>query len=111
VSIAARIFTPADTAIIAPKFGTPYAYLITNLRTEPMVVTLPAIEKGHYYSLQLADLHTNNVDYLGPLKDGNGGGTFLIIGPGWNGKVPARIERVGRTHHLNLDGRGAFAAG
>jgi hypothetical protein len=37
----ARVFTPADTAIITPNSDTPYSYLIMDLRAEPIVVTLP----------------------------------------------------------------------
>ena len=90
----ARVFTPADTAIITPNSDTPYSYLIMDLRAEPIVVTLPAIEKGRYYSLQLVDLYTNNVDYIGTREDGNGGGNFLIAGPDWQGTKPAGIKRV-----------------
>jgi hypothetical protein len=90
----ARVFTPADTAIITPNSDTPYSYLIMDLRAEPMVVSLPAIEKDRYYSLQLVDLYTNNVDYIGTREDGNGGGKFLIAGPGWKGTKPAGIKRV-----------------
>jgi len=90
----ARVFTPADTAIITPNSDTPYSYLIMDLRPEPMVVTLPPIEKNRYYSLQLVDLYTNNVDYFGTREDGNGGGNFLIAGPGWHGTKLAGIKRV-----------------
>jgi hypothetical protein len=34
---------------------TPCSFLIMDLRTEPLVVTLPAIEGDRYYSLQLVD--------------------------------------------------------
>jgi hypothetical protein len=90
----ARVFTPADTAIITPNSDTPYSYLIMDLRAEPTVVSLPAIETDRYYSLQLVDLYTNNVDYFGTRKDGNGGGNFLIAGPDWQGTKPAGIKRV-----------------
>jgi hypothetical protein len=65
-----------------------------DLRAEPIVVTLPAIEKDRYYSLQIVDLYTNNVDYFGTREDGNSGGTFLIAGPGWQGDAPAGMKRV-----------------
>lgn len=90
----ARVYTPKDTAIITPNSDTPYSFIVFDLRAEPVVVTLPPIEKERYYSLQLVDLYTNNVDYPGSRVDGNGGGNFLITGPGWTGKVPAGIKRV-----------------
>ncbi|MBL8577758.1 MAG: DUF1254 domain-containing protein [Mesorhizobium sp.] len=93
VSIA-RVYTPEDTAIITPNSDTPYSFIVFDLRAEPVVVTMPAIEKDRYYSLQLIDLYTNNVDYPGTRVDGNDGGDFLIIGPGWTGDVPSGIKRV-----------------
>ncbi|GLU29747.1 DUF1254 domain-containing protein [Brucella sp. NBRC 12950] len=93
VSIA-RVYTPEDTAIITPNSDTPYSFIVFDLRAEPVVVTLPAIEKDRYYSLQLVDLYTNNVDYPGTRVDGNDGGDFLITGPGWKGEVPKGIKRV-----------------
>lgn len=93
VSIA-RVYTPEDTAIITPNSDTPYSFIVFDLRAEPVVVTMPAIEKERYYSLQLIDLYTNNVDYPGTRVDGNDGGDFLITGPGWKGEVPKGIKRV-----------------
>lgn len=93
VSIA-RVYTPEDTAIITPNSDTPYSFIVFDLRAEPVVVTMPPIEKDRYYSLQLIDLYTNNVDYPGTRVDGNGGGDFLITGPGWKGDIPKSIKRV-----------------
>jgi Uncharacterized conserved protein len=89
-----KVFGPQDTGVVTPNSDTPYSYLIMDLRREPLVVTLPVIEHDRYYSLQLVDLYSHNVDYLGTRRDGNGGGNFLIAGPGWQGKVPAGIKRV-----------------
>jgi len=99
----ARVYTPADTAIVTPNSDTPYSFMVMDLRTEPLVVTLPAIEAKRYYSMQLVDLYTQNVAYLGTRVDGNGGGDFLIAGPGWRGTAPAGIRRVIRmTTDLGL---------
>ncbi len=94
VHSAAHMFTPADTAIVLPNLDTQGSSLMLDLRAEPLVVTLPAIEKNRYYSLQLMDLYGNDVDYAGTRKDGNRGGNFLIAGPGWRGEKPAGIRRV-----------------
>lgn len=94
ISNIARVFTPKDTTIITPNSDTPYSYLTLDLRAEPYVLTLPAIEKNRYYSVQIVDLYTSNVDYLGTREDGNNGGNFLITAPGWKGTVPQGIKRV-----------------
>ena len=92
----ARVFTPDDTAIVTPNSDTPYSYLMMDLRAEPLVVTLPRIEDDRYYSLQLVDLYTHNVDYLGTRRDGNDGGDFLVAGPDWTGEAPQGVRRIVR---------------
>jgi hypothetical protein len=89
-----NVYTPADTTIQTPNSDTPYSFAFFDLRAEPWVITLPSIEAGRYYSVQLVDLYTYNCDYLGTRTTGNGGGNFLIAGPGWNGDVPAGITKV-----------------
>jgi hypothetical protein len=42
----------------------------------------------------LIDLYTHNFDYLGTRATGNGGGSFMIAGPNWNGPVPKGITKV-----------------
>src|ERR1700761_3180928 len=40
----ARVFTPLDTAFVTPNSDTPYTFLGLDLRTEPIVLTIPSIE-------------------------------------------------------------------
>ena len=49
----ARVFTHEDTAVIVPNSDTPYSTVSLDLRAEPMVLSVPAVEKGRYYSVQL----------------------------------------------------------
>lgn len=90
----ARTFTPDDRGVVTPNSDTPYSFLMLDLRAEPLVVSLPAIEPTRYYSLQLVDLYTHNLDFVGTRKDGNGGGHFLLTGPDWRGETPPGIKRV-----------------
>jgi hypothetical protein len=46
----ARVYTPDDTAIQTSNSDTPYSYVGADLRTEPLVFTVPTVEKGRYYS-------------------------------------------------------------
>ena len=55
-----RVFTPADKAIQTPNSDTPYSWLGMDLRAEPIVLTVPAIEKERYFSVQFIDLYTFN---------------------------------------------------
>ncbi|MEI6537020.1 MAG: DUF1254 domain-containing protein [Verrucomicrobiaceae bacterium] len=90
----ARVFTPEDKAIQTPNSDTPYSFAGLDLRAEPIVLTIPPVDKGRYFSVQLIDAYTHNFDYIGSRTTGNGGGSYLIAAPGWTGKVPAGIDKV-----------------
>lgn len=92
-----RVFTPADTAVQTPNSDTPYSWLGLDLRAEPIVLTLPPIEKERYYSVQLTDAYTFNFAYLGSRTIGNGAGSYLIAGPNWKGQKPKGVEKVIRS--------------
>jgi hypothetical protein len=81
-----RVFTPEDTAIQTPNSDMPYSWIGLDLRVEPIVFTVPPIEKERYFSLQLIDLYTFNFDYLGSRATGNDGGSFMVAGPHWGGR-------------------------
>jgi hypothetical protein len=68
-----------------------------DLRAEPMLLTLPAVEDGRYFSVQLVDLYTHNLEYLGARTTGRAGGVFLIAGPGWKGSPPPGVVKVVRA--------------
>jgi hypothetical protein len=92
-----RVFTPEDKAVQTPNSDTPYSFIGMDLRTEPMVLTVPPIEKERYFSIQLIDLYTHNFDYIGSRTTGNDGGSFLIAGPNWKGENPKGIKKVIRS--------------
>ncbi len=93
----AQVFTPADTAVQTPNSDTPYSALGADLRTEPLVLTVPPIQQDRYYSLQFVDGYTYNFAYLGSRTTGNGGGRYLLAGPDWKGEKPAGIDAVIRS--------------
>lgn len=93
----ARVYTPADTAIVGPNSDTPYSSLGMDLRTEPLVLTVPKIERKRYFSIQLIDAYTFNFDYIGSRTTGNNGGNFLVAGPDWKGAIPKGIKKVFRS--------------
>src|SRR5580692_11076380 len=92
-----RVFTPADTAVQTPNSDTPYSWLGLDLRAEPIVLTLPPIEKERYYSVQLTDAYTFNFAYVGTRTTGNDGGSFAIAGPHWQGPTPKGVKKVIRS--------------
>jgi hypothetical protein len=90
----AQVFTPKDTALATPNPDTPYSFVWMDLRSEPLVLTLPKIEDNRYYSVQLIDLYTQNFAYLGTRSTGNNGGHYMIAGPDWKGQQPVDVDRV-----------------
>jgi hypothetical protein len=91
-----RVYTPADTAVQTPNSDTPYSWLGLDLRTEPMVLTVPQLGK-RYFSVQFIDAYTFNFDYLGSRATGNEGGSYLVAGPSWKGEAPTGISKVVRS--------------
>jgi len=89
-----RVYTAADTAIQTPNSDTPYSFLGADLRTEPLVLTVPEIPKDRYYSIQFVDAYTYNFAYVGSRATGNGAANFLLAGPNWKGEKPAGIKEV-----------------
>jgi hypothetical protein len=102
-----RVFTPDDTAFVTPNSDTPYTFLSLDLRSEPIILTIPPVEKNRYWVFQMMDLYTFNFDYLGTRTTGNNGGTYLVAGPNWKGTVPQGITKVLRseTEFINVVGR------
>ena len=92
-----RVFTPDDRTIQTPNSDTPYSQLGTDLRTEPLVITVPGVAKDRYYSLQFIDLYTHNYAYVGSRTTGNEAGSFLLVGPNWKGETPDGVKAVIRS--------------
>ena len=89
-----KTFTPKDTAIVTPNSDTPYSMVQADLRAEPIVLCVPAVEKGRYYSVQLTDMYSFNYGYIGSRATGNDPGCYMIAGPDWSGETPPGIAKV-----------------
>lgn len=90
----ARVFTYKDTAVVTPNSDTPYSMLWLDLRAEPMVISVPAVDPKRYYSVQLVDGNTYNYGYIGSRATGHDAGDYLVVGPDWKGETPAGIKKV-----------------
>ncbi len=89
-----RVSTYKDTAVITPNSDTPYSILWLDLRAEPMVISVPAVEEKRYYSVQLIDGNTYNFGYIGSRATGIEPGDYLVVGPDWKAETPAGIKKV-----------------
>jgi hypothetical protein len=93
----ARVFTYKDTSIVTPNSDTPYSFLWMDLRAEPMVLSVPAVEKGRYYAVQLEDGNAYNYGYIGSRATGTEPGDYLVVGPSWGGETPPGVKAVFRS--------------
>ena len=88
----ARVYTYQDTAIITPNSDTPYSFAWLDLRAEPIVVSVPAVDKSRYYVVQVVDGSTYNYGYIGSRATGNEAGDYMVVGPEWQGETPPGIK-------------------
>ena len=74
--------------VVTPNNDTIYMSGLTDLAREPVVVQTPRkVPKGHYWTIQVADVFTNVIYQLGSAA-GTPGGKYLIVGPDWKGEKP-----------------------
>ncbi|MFT5729612.1 MAG: hypothetical protein ACI8PB_003783 [Desulforhopalus sp.] len=90
----ARVYTPEDKTIVTPNSDTPYCMAWADLRAEPLVFTIPEIEKERFYEVQLIDIFTHNFSYISTIATGNVPGKYLLTGPEWKGKLPEGIKKA-----------------
>src|SRR5437764_2173177 len=90
----ARVSTYKDTSVATPNSVTPYSIWWTDRRAEPIVLSLPAVEKPRYFSVMLCDGNTYNYGYIGSRATGNEPGDYMVAGPDWKGETPPGIKKV-----------------
>ncbi|MBV7490435.1 DUF1254 domain-containing protein [Pseudomonas sp. PDM30] len=92
-----ELFTPNNRDIVTPNNDTPYSWAWLDLRSEPQVLSVPAVPDDRYYVLQLVDQYTHNFAYVGVLSTGRDAGNYLIAGPHWQGPTPDGVKAVLRS--------------
>jgi hypothetical protein len=92
-----NVFTYKDTAIVTPNSDTPYSFVWMDLRAEPVVLSVPAVDPRRYYSVMLCDGNTYNYGYIGTRATGSEAGDYMVVGPDWKGDTPAGIKQVFRS--------------
>jgi hypothetical protein len=79
--------------VVRPNFDTLYSFIWLDLRREPMVISIPD-NKERYYLMPLLDMWTEVFASPGSRTTGHGPHTFVVVAPGWGGKLPANMERI-----------------
>ncbi len=90
----ARVYIPQDTTVVTPNSDTPYSFVWMDLRAEPIVLCVPEVETGRYYSVQFIDMYTFNYGYIGSRATGSSAGCYMVAGPRWRGETPAGVTKT-----------------
>lgn len=84
-----RPWTDRDRDIVTPACDLLYSNAWLDLRSGPVVVTVPE-QTGRYFVLELLDVYTNNFFNIGLRHVGPQGGRFALLGPGMDAaRAPA----------------------
>ena len=91
----ARVFTYEDTAIVTPNSDTLYSFLWLDLRAEPMVLSVPAVDKKRYYAqVMLAMAMPTTMATLAAVRQAMSRATISWSALIRKGETPAGIKKV-----------------
>lgn len=79
--------------VVTPNVDTIYTQVWLDLGEEPIIYTMP--EADRFFNVQLLDAWTNTVNVL--TKPGK----YAFVQKGWNGELPAGVEKVEFPTQLN----------
>jgi hypothetical protein len=89
-----RAFPDATfTDVVSPNADTLYSSAVFDLRAEPIVLSVPD-SHDRYYLMPMLDAWTNIFASPGMRTTGTGPHDFAIVGPNWEGTLPAGLERI-----------------
>jgi hypothetical protein len=85
--------TPAFTDVVAPNVDTLYSSAWLDLRQQPIVLGVPDTGQ-RYYLMEMLDGWTNVFASPGTRTSGNRARHFAILGPSWQGQLPAGVQAI-----------------
>jgi hypothetical protein len=89
-----------------PNNDTLYSIAWVDVTKEPLILSHPGME-DRYFTFELAGLDSDNFAYVGSRTTGSTAGGFAIVGPQWNGTLPADVQTLppSRTNGVLILGR------
>jgi hypothetical protein len=72
---------PSDLSVVAMNVDTPYSWAWLDLRSGPVLLSMPPHPADRYMAAQIVDLYTNILGYVSPRTSGNDGGVYAVRGP------------------------------
>jgi len=88
-----RLADATSREVTTPNNDTLYSSAWLDLSEGPVVLTVPLLP-GRYHSAAVMNLFTDNDAVIGTRLNGEAGGRYALVGPGWKGKLPSGTETV-----------------
>ncbi|MDE1669238.1 DUF1254 domain-containing protein [Nocardia gipuzkoensis] len=87
---AASLPTPAQREVVRLDRDTLRSTAWLDLTSEPMVLSVPVMDSGRFWLVQVLDAWTNNVRNLSSVRPQATSAALLyaVTGPGWSGALP-----------------------
>jgi len=95
LSMLSDYIDPMERHVACPNQDVVYGAAILGLDKDPVVVQVPDFG-DRYWVYQVIDIRTDSFAELGK-QYGTKPGFYLLVGPNWQGKVPAGITKVFRS--------------
>jgi len=97
LSQSSRLPGPEDREGLRPNPDCLTSIAWIDLRTEPIVLSVPSTEYGRYYHFQLVDLFARSIAYIGSRTTGTRSGSYLIAPAEWDRMKPPGVRAIVRT--------------
>lgn len=92
-----RTFVPADYKdIVRVSRNSLWSGAALDLDQDALVISHPDTN-GRYVIIQLMNMWTDDFGSIGSRTTGTGAGSFLVVGPKWNGTPPPDVKDVYRS--------------
>jgi hypothetical protein len=85
--------TAKERFIVTPNNVTIDGYGMADLRSEPVVVSVPSLAEDRWYIVQISDSYDEVVDNIGGYK-GPQPGLYLVTGPDYHGRIPQGMTEI-----------------
>jgi hypothetical protein len=83
----------AQSGYVTPNVNVIYGFGFMDLGQQPIILGAPD-SAGRYYMIQIVDMWTNAFAYVDGTATGYTGGKYALVGPGWQGWLPADVKRI-----------------
>ncbi len=79
---------PEFKQVATPNNDTLYAQAFCDLSREPLIVSVPKVDKKRYHGIPLWDPNGNTFAYIGTRTTGREAGDYALVGPAGRGPCP-----------------------